>query len=64
MPANGESVSIPCDPHIPVDISVPLLKRAPAVSTCSEQGGDWEAPATKRLRQIEGVLVFNDDEVH
>ena len=65
MPANGESVSIACDPHIPVDISLPLLKRAPAVNTNTKQNGDGdcETPATKRIRHVEGLLLFSEDDV-
>ena len=54
MPANGESICIPCLPDIPIDISLQLLKRKEPVS-------DPLQPEPKRSKLVHGALVYTED---
>ena len=54
MPANGESICIPCLPEIPIDISLQLLKRKKPATNASE-------PEPKRNKLVHGALVYNED---
>ena len=54
MPANGESICIPCLPEIPIDISLQLLKRKEPATNASE-------PEPKRNKLVHGALVYNED---
>lgn len=45
MPANGETVTLPTSPSIPVGVSLGLLKREMAQGEWGLGVGDWAAVA-------------------
>uniref|UniRef100_A0A8C5Q8V2 Integrator complex subunit 11 n=1 Tax=Leptobrachium leishanense TaxID=445787 RepID=A0A8C5Q8V2_9ANUR len=52
MPCNGETVSIPTNPNIPVDISLSLLKKESAQSV---------GPDCKKPKLLHGTLIMKDN---
>lgn len=54
MPANGETCTITTNPDIPLDISLPLLKK-------EEAEYDQQPPDPKRQRLIHGVMIMKDN---
>ena len=53
MPANGESISIPCIPEIRLDISLDLLKR--------DTSSHSTEIAPKRSKVVHGALIYRHD---
>jgi len=56
MPANGETCTITTKPDIPVEISLPLVKK-------EETEYDLQPPDPKRQRLLHGVMIMKDNKL-